>query len=258
MMMERESEKKMEREFEGPEEASASVFNSNAFIRPAEAYRLQGRYEEAIETCQKGLAKTPDSLAGRLLLGKCYLEKSMIAEAREELEKVAAGIEECFSVYKLLSQVYLHQQNVDKALETLKKSLYLPSLEEAPKKGAVPPEMSLFHQGPNLPLATPRVDLQATLSETVKTPEVGKPVPAAIQTDTLAEIYVKQGHLDRALSVYQEILSREPENNAVREKCEALKNRVEEEEKVASAKKALHHLEQWLAAVSSKDDSTRT
>jgi tetratricopeptide (TPR) repeat protein len=238
MMMERESEKKIERKVVGPEEASASVFSSNAFIQLAEAYRLQGRYEEAIETCQKGLAKMPDSLPGRLLLGKCYLEKSMIAEAREELEKVAAGIEECFSVYKLLSQVYLHQQNVDKALETLKKSLYLP--------------------GPNLPLATPRVDLQATLSETVKTPELDKPVPAAIQTDTLAEIYVKQGHLDRALSVYQEILSREPGNNAVREKYEALKNRAEEEEKVASAKKALHHLEQWLAAVSSKDDSTRT
>jgi tetratricopeptide (TPR) repeat protein len=182
----------------------------------------------------------------------------MIPEAREELEKVAAGIEECFSVYKLLSQVYLHEQNVDKALETLKKSLYLPSLEETPKKGGVPPEMSLFQQGPNLPLTTPRADLQATLSETEKAPEVEKPVPAAIQTDTLAEIYVKQGHPDRALSVYQEILAREPENTTVREKYEALKNRVEEEAKVASAKKALHHLEQWLAAVSSKDDSTRT
>jgi tetratricopeptide (TPR) repeat protein len=256
MMMERESEKEIEREVQGPQEASASVFNSNAFIRVAEAYRLQGRYEEAIETCQKGLAKTPDSLPGRLLLGKCYLERSMIAEAREELEKVAAGIEECFSVYKLLSQVYLHEQNMDKALETLKKSLFLPSLEGTSKKEAAPPEMSSFQQGMNLPLATPPVELQATLSETEKTPEVEEPVAAAIKTDTLAEIYIKQGHLDRALSVYQEIVAREPENTAIREKYEALKNRIEEEEKVASAKKALHHLEQWLAAVSSKDDST--
>jgi pentatricopeptide repeat protein len=91
-----------------------------------------------------------------------------------------------------------------------------------------------------------------------KTVEAEKAAPTAFQTDTLAEIYIKQGRLDRALSVYQEILAREPENALVWEKVDALRKRVEGDQKVASQKKMLSHLEQWLAAVSRKDDSTPT
>jgi hypothetical protein len=100
------------------------------------------------------------------------------------------------------------------------------------------------------------MDLPKTSGEMEKTGEAEKSAPTAFQTDTLAEIYIKQGHPDRALVVYQEILAREPENNAIREKVDALKKRLEGDRKVASQKKMLSHLEEWLAAVSRKDDST--
>jgi hypothetical protein len=100
------------------------------------------------------------------------------------------------------------------------------------------------------------MDLPKTSGEMEKTGEAEKSAPTAFQTDTLAEIYIKQGHLDRALVVYQEILAREPENSAIREKVDALKKRLEGDRKVVSQKKMLSHLEQWLAAVSRKDDST--
>jgi tetratricopeptide (TPR) repeat protein len=83
------------------EVALAAGLKSNVFVQLAEAYRSQGRYEEAIATCQKGLEKMPDSLRGRLLLGKCYLEKNMIPQAKEELEKVVQEMEECFHPFEL-------------------------------------------------------------------------------------------------------------------------------------------------------------
>ena len=70
------------------EEESNNGTSSNLFIQLAETHRLQGRYEEAIQICREGLQKAPEALRGRLILGKCYFEKGMNAEAKQELEKV--------------------------------------------------------------------------------------------------------------------------------------------------------------------------
>ena len=258
MMLREELKEKKEKEVGAQEIALAAGLKSSVFVQLAEAYRSQGRYEEAIATCQKGLEKMPDSLRGRLLLGRCYLEKNMISQAKEELEKVAREIEECFSVYKLLSLVYLHEQNPEKALESLKKSLSLPLPEGRPRKPATPPERGLLHPEHSSSLATPRFDVQETPREMERPVEAEKPAPAGFRTDTLAEIYVKQGKLDRALSVYQEILVRDPENTAVREKYEGLKQRVARGQKVAFQEKILTRLERWLSAISSKGDSPPT
>jgi GrpB-like predicted nucleotidyltransferase (UPF0157 family) len=75
----------------------------------------------------------------------------------------------------------------------------------------------------------------------------------AIQTDTLAEIYIKQGHLDRAFSVYQDILARDPQNAAAREKFESLKERIAKKEREETRKKVQARLEKWLTAVSSRN-----
>jgi tetratricopeptide (TPR) repeat protein len=258
MTMKEELQGKKEKEVGSQEVALAAGLKSSVFVQLAEAYRSQGRYEEAIVTCQKGLEKMPDSLRGRLLLGKCYLEKTMIPQAKEELEKVAQEMEECFSVYKLLSLVYLHEKNPEKALEVLKKSLSLPPVEGRPTKPASPPHLGLPHPEPRSPLAAPRLDHPDISREAEKHVEAEKPTPAAIRTDTLAEIYIKQGKLDRALSIYQEILTREPENIAVREKYEGLQKRLADQGEVAPQKKILNQLERWLSAISSKAPSPPT
>jgi tetratricopeptide (TPR) repeat protein len=254
-MAKEEFPEKKEKEIGAQEVALAAGLKSSVFIQLAEAYRSQGRYDEAILTCQKGLEKMPDSLPARLLLGRCYLEKNMFPQAREELEKVAREIEACFGVYQLLSLVYLHEGNVEKALGVLKKSLSLPSPEEKGGKSAALREMDSSLRGPAPPAATLRTDLPQATPKMGESAEADKSASAAFQTDTLAEIYIKQGRLDRALSVYQEILAREPENDAVKEKYSALKRRVEKDRKAASSRKMLGHLERWLAAVSPKDDS---
>ena len=258
MTMEEDSQRKKDKEAGAQEVALAADLKSSGFVQRAEAYRSQGRYEEAVATCQKGLENMPDSLRGRLLLGKCYLEKNMIPQAKEELERVVREMEECFSVYKLLSLVYLHEKNPEKALEVLKKSLSLPPTEGNPRKPVSPMEKALPHGEAKPPLTTRRVDPPRTAREAEKPAGSGKPAAAAIRTDTLAEIYIKQGKFGRASSIYQEILQREPENAAVREKYEGLQRRVAEEERAVSQRKILNQLERWLSAVSSKADSPST
>lgn len=234
------------------EEALNAVTNSNFFTQLAEAYRLQGRLDEAIDTCRKGLEKMPDALLGRLILGRCYLEKGLTAEAKEELEKVAAGIEECLSVYKLLSQVYLQEKNVDRALEVLRKALYFPPEEEKPQKGLTPMEMDLFHRKVQPFLAGRKPEAQDELQESQKA-AAGEKAQNGFQTDTLAEIYIQQGRKEKALAIFQEILSREPENITVKEKLAALQEQIKKERKIAMRQTVVRQLEHWLAAVSRND-----
>lgn len=240
-------------------EIKLSDFESSFFIQEAESLRLQGKYDEAIQTCKEGLKKMPDALLGRLLLGRCYLETGRIVEARKELERVARVVEECLPVYKLLSKVYLEEKDVEKALEVLRKTLYFPPAEEGLPKKVTPLEMEMLHRGSRPPFATPPPFQKPSQAPQVPVTEEKKPVgeeeiPAKppIPTDTLAEIYIKQGHLDRALEVYQDILAKDPDNAAVREKCESLKNRIVRGQKAESGVEVQKKLEKWLEVISSK------
>ena len=244
------------------------ILDSRFFIEKAESLRLQGLYEKAIDTLRNGLGKMPDALPGRLLLGRCFLEKGMIPEAREELETVAKGIEECLPVYKMLSEVYLQEKEVDKALEVLRQNMYFQAAEEAVSKKMTPLERDLLHRDSHPPFATPPFfgippappaasagSPRKPARESRRVQEEDPGAKAVIQTDTLAEIYIKQGHLDRALSVYQEILARDPENTAIRGKCESLKNRMKPDRKAEGRKKIQARLERWLAIVASRGGS---
>jgi len=255
--MDEEGNKKNKKTAGDPyDEIVNSAVNSGLFIQVAEAYRLQGRYEEAIATCQTGLEKTPHSLSGRLLMGRCYLEKGMNTEAKEELEKVAREIEECLSVYTLLTQLYIHEKNLDQSLDAVRKALYFSSANEALNKRMTPLELGLLQRGPTSSRESTPEDLpEKPVAESSKT-MVSEPLKTAIQTDTLAEIYIKQGHWKKALSIYKEILDREPGNTAVREKIEALRKRIEGDPKAASKRKTISRLEKWLAVVRREEKQT--
>lgn len=232
---------------------------SSLFIQEAESLRLQKKYDQAIQTCQEGLKKTPEALSGKLILGRCYLESGRILEARKELEMVAQIVEECLSVYKILAQVYLEEKNVDKALEALRKTLLFPGAEEGPAKKVTPLEMALLHRGGSRPpfAAPPAFQMEPPKAavepaEIKMPPEEDPSAKVAIQTDTLAEIYIKQGHLDRAFSVYQDILARDPQNTAAREKSESLKRQMAKKEQEETRQKVQGRLEKWLTVVSSR------
>ena len=223
------------------EEGVNNGTNSNLFIQLAEAHRLQGRYDEAIHICREGLQKAPESLRGRLILGKCYFEKGMNAEAKRELEKVAERIEECLPVFKLLGQIYLQEKSGDPALYDARE-------EEKPKKGLSLPEMNLLRQKSERKSIPVEADTQEDFAAPKRTLP-GDPTPKVIQTDTLAEIYLKQGHLEKALSIYQEILTLEPGNTEVQGKYEILQRRLESQRKAASYRKVISKMERWLIAV---------
>jgi hypothetical protein len=76
--------------------------------------------------------------------------------------------------------------------------------------------------------------------------EVAEAAPAtdAADTITMADLYARQGLIEDARHIYENILSRDPENGDVRAKLEAITPRVNP--KIAK-------LEHWLARVSKRE-----
>jgi len=230
---------------ENPEDLAKELISADFFPELAEAFQRQEKIEEAIIICQQGLNLRPDNLRLRLILGKCYLEKGFLQEAQEQLERVKEGIEECFSVYKLLSQVYLQEKDVEGAMATLKKALSLPLEEDKPKKKLTPLEVDIWQK-----------KIAPLISATKREDRASPTLPLAqetFQTETMAQIYWKQGRKEKALEIYRELMVRDPENKDLRERFTALAKTLEEEKKLAQKQKVIEQLEKWLAAIPLKE-----
>lgn len=69
-----------------------------------------------------------------------------------------------------------------------------------------------------------------------------------ITTNTIAELYEKQGHLDRAMKVYSDILEQDPGDEEARKKLMDIKARMEmsEEDDIGAQ---IARLEGWLNGI---------
>ena len=65
--------------------------------------------------------------------------------------------------------------------------------------------------------------IQASVPKIETVPDKpGEPIPTA----TLAEIYVKQGLFDKAIKIYQDIISQSPDNDAARDRMAQLQEQL--------------------------------
>ena len=59
--------------------------NSKLFVPLAEEYKKEGMIEEAISVLLNGIERQPGYMSARVSLGKIYLEKGMMKEARSDV-----------------------------------------------------------------------------------------------------------------------------------------------------------------------------
>jgi tetratricopeptide (TPR) repeat protein len=88
---------------------------SFVFSRLADCYRKRGDIQRAIEVCTQGLASHPDSITGRVILGRCYLEQEKYKEAAGDFIKVVEYDRRNQVALKMLADVYAHQGMTEKA-----------------------------------------------------------------------------------------------------------------------------------------------
>ncbi len=79
---------------------------SIAFAQLAEEYRRSGQFQDAIDTCRKGLAVHDGYVSARVTLGRALLQAGQLAEARQELDRVLAVAPENLAAIRGLAEVH--------------------------------------------------------------------------------------------------------------------------------------------------------
>ncbi|MBI4619957.1 MAG: tetratricopeptide repeat protein [Desulfobacterales bacterium] len=127
----------------------------------------------------------------------------MLKDAKRELEKVANFISNNIIIYKMLGDIHEKEGNREDAARFYRIfSAY----------GSEDSEVNGILNSLEKPFSK---EIEETSDNKIK-----------ISTNTIAEIYIKQGHLKRALEIYRDILAADPENTAIQNKIQDLMERI--------------------------------
>jgi tetratricopeptide (TPR) repeat protein/predicted regulator of Ras-like GTPase activity (Roadblock/LC7/MglB family) len=193
--------------------------DSLIFAVLADAYRKQGNLTEAFNVCRKGLEKHPSYTSARIVLGRINQAQGKIEDAASNFKKVLEIDPENLMAHALLGSIYMEENDYQTAIEEYQKVLTLnpddeeaqSSLKRAIEKAAGEQKSIKFPQKETSP-----EENKNNFKETTS-------------TLTIAELYLKQGHYDKAIEVYQELLADDPQNLMLRQKLSEVVERHQKE-----------------------------
>ena len=211
------------------EEILAKDPSSSTFVFLAQILYRQNKLDRALSVLINGLRYNKNNITGRFLLGKIYYERWIIEPAKKELETVYGLAPDNLAAGKMLVQIYKSEENYKRALEVLRfvhefhpsdeairseiKELMEKIENETKKDGETPAAWENF----SAPGGTKKIEA-AESNEAVSETE--------LITETMADLYMKQGIYDKALRVFEKILENDPTNSSVRKKYDESRLRI--------------------------------
>jgi len=209
---------------------------SRAFTTEAKELAAAGQFGEAIKVLQQGLKQFPKMVSARVLMGEVYWMSGNASLARAELEQVLKTAPDNFAAHRKLALIYRDIGDRHAAVQSCEVVL-----QANPKDR----EMN---------------DLLEELGGgvTVTAPQLPSQEVAAEETDseTLAELYIVQGHRAKGLAVYRRLVEQRPDNMTLHERIMALEvdvlveDTTRQETPMQILRKArIRRLEGWLSVI---------
>lgn len=242
--------------------------HSLAFAQLADAYRKQGRLEEAVRLCQEGLSHQANYASAYMVLGRAQRAKGELLAAREAFQWVLQLDPESVQALKFLGQIAEARNEAPDALASYKMALILhpfdkevqatvarlegPAAAEAESAPAEMVEVVTESAGPEVELLSPETAVDTpspALTHISAEPAIPEAEPLA--TETMAGLYAAQGLYDRAADIYGRLVGEFPDREDLAEKHREVLTRLEERaarQSAAGADGALLLLETWRDA----------
>ncbi len=167
----------------------------NAFLKEVETSLNQGDDETAVALAELRLKRMPGDMDARIAICRVRIRQGRLEEAKamlQEMDGTLAG----------LSQIYASMGDV--------------CLKEGMQEAAQTFYRKFISLNPDSPLSR-EIAERLTAVEAPQGPEVEREeedaaeVPSDFQTVTLAELYIRQGHLRPAAEVLEAIIRKDPE-----------------------------------------------
>lgn len=210
-------------------EILAKDSQSTVFVALSEAYRKIGMLDDALEIALKGTANMPGFCPGFTALGRVFSQQGELSRAAEAFERAVELEDSNVLALKGLAKIRHRQGFPEQAMTLLARVLELSPADSNAR-------VLLDSMGLELPdhLAKAGIaDIAAAQSdprsesaepETLQS-ELDEPQP--IPTETVADLYRKQGLLKEAAAIYRDILRIDPQRDSVRHKLVAVKQLME-------------------------------
>lgn len=168
-----------------------------AFVPLADAHRRLGELDQALEVLQEGLVAHPDSSSGHVVAGWLYRDRGEDDSAIGAFERVLELDAENGVALRSLAELV---EDASRGLAYIERLVELEP--DDPEVIAV--------------LESLQAEVSARDEVTLEEPVVEAEAPAEddpeIYTETLAELYAKQGAVGKALQVYGRLLQDDPGN----------------------------------------------
>ncbi|GFE60859.1 lipopolysaccharide assembly protein LapB [Geobacter sp. AOG2] len=230
------------------EERLAANPDSFCFARLAEIYLKVGLTDDALHVARKGVIRHPGHIAGQRALAMACHAKGLTDECRSALEQVVTAIPEDMEALKLLGRLYAGSGDDRAAVEILNIVLDLNpdddecrlELEALVRNTQQIATTGLAPEADIVMASRERRDsefvayddedeiiedldiLELDEGDLIEEISVGNEEEAEraeavhhdpLSTTTLAELYVQQGFVSKALAIYQTILADDPANS---------------------------------------------
>lgn len=245
------------------EERLSQAPDSYIFAQLSEVYLKVGLVDDALYTARQGVDKYPGYVAGQRSLALACHAKGLLDESREALEKVTTALPEDREAQKLLGRLLSMSGNSKAAVRAFRTVLeFYPDdvecrLELEALERRTSTSLMEVSQGSAMQMgveesAYDQQDVEfvafaeeigeseeiiedveilemdeADLVEVDEAPSVASVTlpPDPLSTVTLAELYVQQGFIDKALEIYRVILADDPANSDVQSRIAKLENK---------------------------------
>jgi predicted Zn-dependent protease len=223
---------------------------SFCFSQLAESYLQVGLVDDALSVARTGVAIHPGYVAGQLVFAKACFRKGLQDDCKKALEKVTSAVPENAEAQRMLARLYAESGRDDAAVQVLKTLLeFCPDDQmartelDALQGGVMDDDLELIEfteadiihdETEPVPVVTsaakhaafekplPIVEeepwqVEEAEEESVQSgfmPEAGGEKDP-LTTATLAELYVSQGFISKAVEIYRDILQSDPGNAIV-------------------------------------------
>ena len=233
---------------------------SRVFVPTAKDLADAGQFSEAIKILEEGLKQYPKLASARVLLGEIYWTSGDAARARAELEQVTKAVPDNFAAHRKLALVCRHLGDCASAVRSCQAVLranpkdlemlnMLAELQPKPGKAALEDEvafsttvgLSPSHSPTASPSGGPSAEPDAETKE--------------IDSETLAELYVVQGHCKKGLAMYRRLAAKSPGSPRLQARIAALESQVDAiypppvETPAAKREAHVRRLEGWLEVI---------
>ncbi len=225
--------------------------SSTAFVPLAEAYRQVGLLDDALEATKLGTKMLPHFSPGFSAMGRILGQMGRIDEAMSVYARALSIDRQSQSALVGLARLHLIRGERDQARRILTQAKEFHSADDKISDMLIALDLPRpWDQIKQIP------QVQSNVSKKTVATQTGEPIPTA----TLAEIYVKQGLIDKAIKIYNDILIHDQGNSTARERIMQLKREfgnelqtesVPEDEVAAEPKDRapLTVMQRWLSVI---------